>query len=121
MTYVESLKKKNLFYAEPNGPRDGDDINRFISVYGGSEEIIDFIGNGDRTLELLWELVTAKCGSVKFEYTIGACIVTGGGNHGTPQIRTTGNSIGRALANLFIEYMRLEATGKHPLKVIAIR
>lgn len=111
MTYVESLKARNLFYAQPEGPKDWQDINRFISVHCGSAETLDFIHDGGRTLELLWELVTSK-GCVTFEYTIGACIVTGGGKHGAPAIRVTGGTVGRALANLFIEYLRREATEK---------
>lgn len=100
---------KNLFYANLDGPQDWQEINRWISTYGGSQEIIDFIGNSDRTLELLWELVTAKCGRVAFEYTIGLCLVTGGGKHGAPEVKASGDTIGRALANLFLEYMRREA------------
>lgn len=105
MTYVEQLKARNLFYAEPAGPKDQQDINRFISVYGGSKEVIDFIGDSRRTLELLWELVTAHCGAVTFEYTIGACIVS------APRkgFRVTGSTIGWALAELFIEVMKREA------------
>lgn len=104
-TYVERRKAKNLFYSQPEGPRDQQDINRFISVYGGSSEIIDFIGDSGRTLELLWELVTAHCGAVTFEYTIGACIVSAP-RHG---FRVTGRTIGRALAELFIEVIKREA------------
>lgn len=109
MDYVTRQKMKNLFYANPDGPQDWQEINRWISTYGGSQEIIDFIGNSDRTLELLWELVTAKCGRVAFEYTIGLCLVTGGGKHGAPEVKASGDTIGRALANLFLEYMRRES------------
>ena len=111
MDWFTQKKMKNLFYVKPDGPQDWREINEWISTYGGSKETIDFIGNSDRTLELLWELVTAKCGCVTFEYTIGACIVTGGGKHGQPSVKVTAGTVGRALANLFLEYMKREAQG----------
>lgn len=101
---------RNLFNEEKLSYLTEADINRYIRVYGNlaADSPVDFIHDPARTLELIWEIVTAKAGSVRFGYTLGSagCLVWAGKHD---EYRARADTIGRAVANLFIEIIRSEA------------